>query len=135
MHRCIWCMAFRETVIKGQKGTQTTQSKQVPTPWRAMTPPPRLPASWGANYEPVGNLQMKPVLALRRIRGLDLITRNYEDLGSVAMSAAVPATLSSLRAIGLRIACTAAALIREFCAAASNSQSADTDVLTSSMSL
>jgi len=50
------------------------------TPWRAMTPPPRPPASWVANYEPVGGPEMKPVLALCVIKALLLITGNYEKV-------------------------------------------------------
>lgn len=35
-------------------GLQDRPEAAPSTPWRAMTPPPRLPASWGANYYPVG---------------------------------------------------------------------------------
>ncbi len=102
---------------------------------RATSPPPRLPASWGAIYEQVGQAETAPVLALHGISAMVFITGNYEDLPISAISATEPATTSSLRATGHSRAWMEAAQIGACCAAASRSQRAPTDVLTSSISL
>ncbi len=47
------------------------------TPRRAMTPPPRLPASRVANYEKVARFETPSGLALLQKRGCIKITRNY----------------------------------------------------------
>lgn len=47
------------------------------TPRRATSPPPRLPASWGANYVQVGGAGMAPGLAPQPESALTLFTRNY----------------------------------------------------------
>lgn len=55
------------------------------TPRRATSPPPRLPASWGANYVQVGGAGMAPGLALQPDVALSQITANYgsfQALGS-----------------------------------------------------
>ncbi|MDH1334795.1 hypothetical protein N5D77_11215, partial [Comamonas thiooxydans] len=63
---------------------------------------PRPPASWVANYEPVGCLEMKPVLALCVIRALLLITGNYEKVMPPPLSwRALPPYMQDSPAFGL----------------------------------
>ena len=69
-----------------------------PIPFRpprsAKSPPPRLPASWGGNYEWVGMVETGPGLALGAKNGPRRITGNYEIfLYGVALTVPVPLAL------------------------------------------